>query len=706
MFFRYQKTVSTLSTDVRTIHEREADEIDIDTDVDNSGVTFISQTGDQISIVGQKGIMSGYNAEKKAFILQIDAPTCTNTQKLIWDLNQFKCIDDTDIDQPATTDTDATDEDTVDNDSPYVDIDTDIYSTGLAFNEQTGELSLSNNGLEGFVVNLDGRYLTSYTETDAIIGNEVTDATTNKGLILNGSGTTLSPHTLGIDYSGNCSGSTEKLLYNGTSGIWTCGSDTDTNTTYTASNQGITLDGTVFGLTLDGSTLTKGTSGLKVNAITTGEITNGTITNEDISTSAGLSWSKISKTGASITDLDVPTITGNQNKVLTVNPTADGLIWTTDIDAGISNSLDYADFKDAMALDATTTLTFSTYDLVYNLTGTGDFKIQDNGVDVLYISDSGKIGVNTTSPTGDMEVVGNMYISGDRQVECDGSASDEVGNCSAHTEGSAMVALATTDRVCTNSATVPTAIRIDTDGVCSNGNGAEGTYLLGTSATAATVSITSQWAYFDANTSNSYTDGEDIYFNSAPLLTYQSGNLYVNNVILSQPVWTDLRISGSSLGSGASAPDPVTWVNASNLRVKGFDGTTTSEQLFFEVQLGHDYKEGTDIHPHVHWGPTTTGVGNVKWILEYSWVNIMDTTPAVTTISSVQAAGGVAYRHLLTEFPEMSGAGKSLSSMIIGRIYRDPSDIQDTYAGDAGLLELDFHYQIDGLGSISESSKQ
>jgi len=698
MLIKYQKTVSTLTTDVRTIQEREADEINIDTDVDNSGVAFISQTGDQISIVGQKGIMSGYNSEKKAFILQIDAPTCSTTQKLTWETNQFKCIDD--------TDTDTTDEDTVDNDPPYVDIDTDIYTTGLAFDEENGELSLSSNGLEGFTVNLDGRYLTSYIETDAVVGNEVTGATTNKGLILSGSGTTLSPHTLGIDYSGNCSGSTEKLLYNGATGVWTCGSDIDTDTTYTASNQGITLDGTVFGLTLEGSTLTKGTDGLKVNAVTTGEITNGTITNDDISSSAGLSWSKISKTSASITDLDVPTLTGNENKVLSVNATADGLVWVTDLDAGISNSLDYAELKDAMSLDATTTITFSTYDLVYNLTGTGDFKIQDNGVDVLYISDGGKIGINTTSPTGDMEIVGNMYISGDRQIECNGSISDEVGDCSAHSEGAAMIALSVADKICTNSSTIPTAIRIDTDTTCNNGSGNEGTYILGTSATTATVAITSQWAYFDSNSSNTYTDGEDIYFNSAPLLTYQSGNLYVNNIILSQPVWTDLRISGSTLGSGASAPDQVTWVSASNLKVKGFDGTSTMEQLFFEVQLGHDYKEGTDLHPHIHWGPTTTGAGNVKWILEYSWVNIMDTTPAVTTISSIQAAGGVAYKHLLTEFPEMLGTNKGLSSMIIGRIYRDPTDVQDTYAGDAGLLELDFHYQTDGLGSVSETSKE
>lgn len=510
----------------------------------------------------------------------------------------------------------------------------------VTFDSQTGELQFSGEGLSGLSVDLDDRYLSSYTETDAIVGNEITDATTDKGLTKAGEGTTSDPYTLGINFSTNCSGTNQKLLYNGITGTWSCTSDIDTDSTY-----------------------------------------------------------------GSITDLDVPALTGNAGKVLAVNGTSTGLIWETITGGVTEDSLNFAQLQTALALDESTTVTFSTYDLILNLTDSGTFKIQDSGVDVLYVSASGKIGVNTTNPLGNMHIVGNVLISGDTHIECDGSASYEVGDCSGHTEGSALTMLVSADHVCANSATTPSAIRIDTDNDCTNNGGNDGAYILGKSTTTATTPITT-WAYFDTNFSASYTDGEDLYQDNAPLLTYQSGNLSVDHITLTEPVWDDIRLSGSSLATGAAAPDQITWIAGSNLKVKGFDGTATTEMLYFELQFPHSYKEGTDIHPHIHWGPTNTNAGDVKWNLEYSWVNIGDTPPAPTTITLVQAAGGVAFAHKMVDFPIISGTNKTMSSMIVGRLYRNPTDVADTYASDAALLELDFHYQIDGLGSVSETSKE
>ncbi len=704
-YFTYRNKLSLVSTSLGDLIEKENVEHSLEGDVDTSGIYFLTDDGSgtvKANIVAQRGISSAFNKEKNAFILQIEAPTCTQKQKLLWTGKKFECA--IDIDTASSTTNNP-----VDNDSTEEDIDTDTnnYVTGITFNSGTGELAISRNGLEGLSVDLDGRYLSSFVEGDSVVGNEVTGETTGKGLARSGSGTELNPYTLGVDFSSNCSGASSKLLYNGATGTWSCGSDidTDTDTTYTASESGLTLSGTTFGLELDGATLSMGSSGLKVASITTSEITDGTITNGDISNSAAIDWSKVSKSGAVLTDFGVPTYTGNAGKVLSVNGTEDGLVWATVTGGVTADSLDFTELKDGLTLDASTTITFGSYDTIFNMNGTGDFRVQDNGTDVLYISDSGNIGVQTTSPSGKLHVVGNMYISGDKHIECDGSTSNEVGNCSAHSEASTIVALAASDRICSNSATSPTAIRIDTDSDCTNGSGNEGTYILGTSATAATTSITSQWAYFDANSSTTYTNGEDIYLDNAPTLTYQSGNLYVDHVTLLEPAWEDLRLSASQLGSGASAPDLVTWINASNLRVKAFDGTTTSEQLYFEVQFPHNYKEGTDLHAHIHWGPTTADAGDVKWNLEYSWVNIGDVAPAVQTVAATGAAGGTAFRHNMVDLPVISGSGKTLSSMIVGRLYRNPSDGSDTYGFDAALLELDFHYQIDGFGSVSKTSK-
>ena len=66
-----------------------------------------------------------------------------------------------------------------------------------------------------------------------------------------------------------------------------------------------------------------------------------------------------------------------------------------------ADSLDYTEFKDAMALDNTTSVAFSNYDYIFNLTETGDFIVQDDGTSSLVVDDSG----NTT-------LGGNLTVNG------------------------------------------------------------------------------------------------------------------------------------------------------------------------------------------------------------------------------------------------------------------------------------------------------
>lgn len=170
-------------------------------------------------------------------------------------------------------------------------------------------------------------------------------------------------------------------------------------------------------------------------------------------------------------------------------------------------------------------------------------------------------------------------------------------------------------------------------------------------------------------------------------------------------VWDDLRIPGLSVAKGASAPDLISWLGAGGLMVNGFDGNATSEQVFFTCQLPHSYKQGSDIEPHVHWGPVNANAGNVKWFLEYSWANIDGTFPAITTISIVDAASGTAWDHQVAPFSTITGTGKMISSMLVCRLYRNPGDGDDTYGSDAGFLEFDFHFEKDTIGSRQEFIK-
>ncbi|MEM6998195.1 MAG: hypothetical protein AAF413_04795, partial [Patescibacteria group bacterium] len=104
----------------------------------------------------------------------INSPTCSGTDKLVWNGTAFTCS---------------------------ADIDTDTNLT-----EAEVDAFVSNNG-----------YLT--TEVDGVVGNEVLDATANGGLARSGSGTGGDPYTLGLRT--DCTDG-EVLSWDNTGSTWGC----------------------------------------------------------------------------------------------------------------------------------------------------------------------------------------------------------------------------------------------------------------------------------------------------------------------------------------------------------------------------------------------------------------------------------------------------------------------------------------------------
>lgn len=184
-----------------------------------------------------------------------------------------------------------------------------------------------------------------------------------------------------------------------------------------------------------------------------------------------------------------------------------------------------------------------------------------------------------------------------------------------------------------------------------------------------------------------------------------SGTLRFDN---EATIYEDLRVPGFLLKSGTVAPDQIDFNGNALVKVNGFNGGGTSpvEDVIFNVQMPHAWKEGTIIYPHVHWAPSTSGAGNVVWKLEYAWGQIGGTFPAFQTIvADPQSTESTAWKHKLASLPTISGSGKTLSSILICRLYREPGDVGDTYTGDAALLDFDFHYEINSLGSNEEYTK-
>lgn len=133
---------------------------------------------------------------------------------------------------------------------------------------------------------------------------------------------------------------------------------------------------------------------------------------------------------------------------------------------------------------------------------------------------------------------------------------------------------------------------------------------------------------------------------------------------------------------------------------------TVRQEILFSMQTPHAMVLSSNIEPHVHWSPMDNSAGDVVWSLEYSWQSTDGVFSPTTTITTTSTASGVAKTHQLEDFSSIDGSGISgVSSMLLGRLYRNAANVADTYTGLAALLEVDFHYQIDTPGSKDEYTK-
>lgn len=173
--------------------------------------------------------------------------------------------------------------------------------------------------------------------------------------------------------------------------------------------------------------------------------------------------------------------------------------------------------------------------------------------------------------------------------------------------------------------------------------------------------------------------------------------------------WDDTMQPALSVRLGATAPDDCNFVgDATLVKALCFTGTTsaTDEEVHFTIQIPHGYKVGSDLYPHVHWAPTSTGAGNVVWQLEYTVSEIGGTFGAASTEAcTATAAGGTAWVHKISGCTTISDAGLGISSIMYGRLFRDPDNAGDTYEADAALLGFDIHYYSDTTYSTQPTSK-
>lgn len=167
-------------------------------------------------------------------------------------------------------------------------------------------------------------------------------------------------------------------------------------------------------------------------------------------------------------------------------------------------------------------------------------------------------------------------------------------------------------------------------------------------------------------------------------------------------VWKDKNVGALGLRVGASAPTFAAFV--SGVYGYRFDDAATNE-VHGTIEIDHDYKEGTALSFHVHWAPTTTNTGNIRWGLEYSIASKDEAYPTSTTIYITQAGSGTVNQHQIIAFADISGTGVGITDVIAFRLFRDGTNGADTFTGNAFLLSCGIHYESDTLGSRQITTK-
>lgn len=166
-------------------------------------------------------------------------------------------------------------------------------------------------------------------------------------------------------------------------------------------------------------------------------------------------------------------------------------------------------------------------------------------------------------------------------------------------------------------------------------------------------------------------------------------------------VWDDLRVPLSTARpAGANVPTFEAFVDGT--MAFNFDD---GDEIFFAVQMPHSWLIGSTIYPHLHWSPESDvdPSDNVGIGLEYTWANIDDDFPSTTTITrDVPTGVDQAFAHLQHNFDDAGidpPAGVTdVSSMLVCRFFRQAAG-SDNYADGIFGIEVDFHYQIDTVGS-------
>ena len=176
-------------------------------------------------------------------------------------------------------------------------------------------------------------------------------------------------------------------------------------------------------------------------------------------------------------------------------------------------------------------------------------------------------------------------------------------------------------------------------------------------------------------------------------------------------IWEDLRVPlvrGKIAGANVPTWSKFKDNGAGSNGVYGWS-FDDDDEIWFDVQIPHSWKIGTPIYPHLHWSPSSDvdpsqmiGIG-----LEYTWADI-DQDFSLTSIITRDVETGIDNdeKHLFHDFSltGLTGTSHDISSILKCRFFRQAA-ATGNYSDPIWAHEIDFHYEIDTVGSRQITTK-
>lgn len=159
-------------------------------------------------------------------------------------------------------------------------------------------------------------------------------------------------------------------------------------------------------------------------------------------------------------------------------------------------------------------------------------------------------------------------------------------------------------------------------------------------------------------------------------------------------------------GTGVNPPGPSSPAVLTQIATDSWAWVYTNNTVkaFPDQQIPHDYKEGTDIFPHIHFASLASEVITGEWTMAFngslSAANGEPQEPQLVSVLPFNMAA-VAGQTISMDFPDViPGLNRKISSTA-------SLTLKLTLSAGTGLFlkGFDGHYQKDGFGSVTATSK-